>query len=175
MIKDISQTVNRQHFLAAISNSALEDNKKNNKNLHSYTAFFTHRFESHFLSHYWDKCPGKGWRSHTRSEEELGGNLLTFTCQGTFTAGLSKAWQCHPEQGAQQNITALWETASCLRAAPWTTILTPLQLQQWLAESPRQKSFLHHIILQFLFHLSSSLLNQFSLNVFFLCFINWWF
>lgn len=80
--------------------------------------------------------------------------------------GSGKSWGCCPEQGTCWSITES-QGSFHLRNAPWITILTLLQLQQWVLQSPRQKYFLHHIIAQFLFHLSSSLLNQFSLNVFF--------
>lgn len=106
-----------------------------------------------------------GWMGSEKVPQE------TFPCHlpeqlALCWLGWGKSWGGCPGQWMCWNITEP-RGSFHLRDAPRTSILTSLQLQQCLLQSPRQKYFLHHIIVQFLFHLSSSLLNQFSLNVFF--------
>lgn len=107
--------------------------------------------------------PRDGWRSHTLSEEEPGGNLLTFTCQGIVTAGLSKAWQCHPEEGAQQSITELQETASYLSLSldHYSHSFTVTAMTSWVSKTEIFSSS-YYIAIPFssVFFTSKSILTQ---------------
>lgn len=114
-------------------------------------------------------APLNGWRDIEWvlhgwvGSEKVPGEIFTVICQSTW---LCAGWAVvNPGEAALSREHA---GASQNHGAPFISEMLPGPLfSLYYTYCSLQEYFLHHIIVQFLFHLSSSLLNQFSLNVFF--------